>query len=68
MSADRKDGKGYAPAGEPRLTVSQYQSMGLFFKQLMDSPLKWAIIAAGIGAVIEGLHVLWLAARYLGRF
>jgi hypothetical protein len=69
MSAEKRDGKGYAAAGQPpRLTLSEYQEIGQFFKQLIDSPLRWAIIAAGVGAIVEGLHVFWLAVRYLGHF
>jgi hypothetical protein len=51
------------------MTIDDVQQLGRFFKDLIDSSsLKWWIIAAGLGAVIEALHVLWLAARYILKF
>lgn len=51
------------------MTVEEFQQLGHFFKELIDSSaLMWWIIAAGVGAVIEALHVLWLAARFLLKF
>ena len=58
----------YTPA-PTRMTIDDVQQLGRFFKDLIDSSsLKWWIIAAGLGAVIEALHVLWLAARYILKF
>ncbi len=48
------------------MTAAEFQDLGNFFQKLNDSKtLKWWAIAAGIGAVLDGLHVLWLAFRYL---
>ena len=45
-------------------TLADFQG----FKELIEaSPLKWWVIAAGIGGALDGLHVLWLAARFLYR-
>jgi hypothetical protein len=46
-----------------------YKDLGSHLKKLLEeSGLKFWIIAAGIGAIIEGLHVLWLAARFYFKF
>jgi hypothetical protein len=70
MSAKKK-GKGFeAPGDTARLTAAEFQELGFFFKRLLENKYlaPW-VIAAGIGAILEGLHVLWLAARYLlGRY
>jgi len=60
-----KRGGGYTPA--PRMTADEFQRLGLFFKELLaDSPaIKWSIIAAGVGGLLEALHIAWLAARFL---
>jgi len=65
MSANPVPNKGsYSPARPSRFTLKDLQD----FKQLIEaSPLKWFVIAAGIGGALEGLHVLWLAARFLYR-
>jgi hypothetical protein len=69
MSANKRDGGGFNPSGPPRLTAEEFQSIALFFKQFLESTtLKWWIIAAGIGGALEGLHILWLAIRYLAKF
>ena len=66
MSANRKGGQGFSPS----FTFSQFEQMAEFFKQLLaENPLvKASIIAAGIGGALEGLHILWLALRYLAKF
>jgi hypothetical protein len=60
-------GRPYTPA---RLTTQEFQELGTFFKQLLaENPfLKASIIAAGIGGALEGLHILWLALRFVARF
>jgi hypothetical protein len=49
------------------MTADEFQRLGLFFKELLaDSPaIKWSIIAAGVGGLLEALHIAWLAARFL---
>ncbi len=44
--------------------------MAEFFKKLLaDNPLvRWSIIAAGIGGLLEALRIVWLAIRYLAKF
>jgi hypothetical protein len=55
----------YTPA---RMTVSEFEQFAEVIKKLVnDSGLKWWIIAAGIGAIAETLHILWLAASYLAK-
>jgi hypothetical protein len=69
MSPSKKEGLGYSPATEPRLTPGEYQDMAMFFKQFLEgSPLRKWIILAGVGAGIEVLHIIWLAIRYLLKF
>jgi hypothetical protein len=53
-----------------KLTFSQYKEMALFFRDfLADKPvIKWSIILAGLGGLLDGLHVVWLALRYVFRF
>ncbi len=65
MSADNLiEKKGYSPAKPSKFTLADFQG----FKELIEaSPLKWWVIAAGIGGALDGLHVLWLAARFLYR-
>jgi hypothetical protein len=54
----------YSPAKPSKFTLADLQG----FKELIEaSPLKWWVIAAGIGGGLEGLHILWLAARFLYR-
>jgi len=66
MSPGERKNAGYSPA---RLSVSEIDSLLNIFNQLKDSTtIKWAIYAAGIGAVAETLHILWLAARYVFKF
>jgi hypothetical protein len=63
---DTKIKKGYRPAKPPRLTPAEFQDLGHLFQKLSDSkPLRAWIVAAGIGAILEGVHVVWLAGRFL---
>jgi hypothetical protein len=69
-----------APPKEPTMTASQYQSQQLFFREQVqsfkelfeDSTLAKWIVMAGISglvaAVLEALHMIWLAARYVWKF
>ena len=52
------------------MTAQEFQELGTFFKQLIaENPLiKASVIAAGIGGALEGLHILWLALRFVARF
>jgi hypothetical protein len=46
-----------------------YKDLGTHLKKLLEETgLRFWIIAAGAGAIIEGLHILWLAARFCFRF
>jgi hypothetical protein len=66
MSAndDAQKGTAYSPARVSKFTLQDFQQ----FKQMLEeSPLKWWIIAAGIGGALEGLHVLWLFILFLLR-
>lgn len=57
----------YSPA--PRLSAVELGEFAEIFKKLVnDSGLKWWIIAAGIGAIIDAMHTLWLAARWAFKF
>jgi hypothetical protein len=61
-----KRGSGYTPA---RMTVSEFEQFADLVKKLVnDSGLKWWIIAAGVGALFEAGHIIWLAARYFLKF
>lgn len=64
-----KGSGGFDPA-PARLTPEEFQSLGLFFKGLLnENPLiKASIIAAGVAGVLESLHIAWLAARYIWKF
>lgn len=66
MSDEKKVGRGPAPS----YSFSQFKKMMEFARELLsDSPLvKYSILAAGVGGALEGLRILWLAARYLLRF
>lgn len=69
-----KNNRGYTPADPPpqppaRLTIEELQTLGAFFKKLLDdSKLTWAIYAAGFAAVLEILHIIWLGFRFAFRF
>ena len=65
--ANKKKGKGFEAADDSkRLTAAEFQELGFFFKQLLENRYlaPW-VIAAGVGAILEGLHIVWLAFRYL---
>jgi len=62
----RKRRTPYSPTS---LSIDDFQKISEIFKAWIDSSnLKWWIIAAGVGAVLEALHIIWLAARYIIRF
>jgi hypothetical protein len=52
------------------MSIDDVERIGTFFKRLLaDSPaIKWSIIAAGIAGVLESIHILWLALRYIKGF
>ena len=66
MSADKKGGGGFNPS----YTLSQFQILSEFFKKFLaeNRLIKASIIAAGLGAVLEVLHIAWLALRFLLKF
>lgn len=68
MSPNDKVGGAFSPSA--KLTFGQFQEMALFFRDfLADKPvIKWSIIFAGIGGLLDGLHIAWLALRYVFRF
>jgi len=46
-----------------------YKDLGTHLKKLLEeSGLRFWIVAAGAGAILEGLHILWLAARFWFKF
>jgi hypothetical protein len=53
----------YEPAPAPSTaTFAEFQDLGRFFTELVESShLKWWIILAGIGGLLEAAHVVWLA-------
>jgi hypothetical protein len=60
-----KPTRGYRPTvppEPPRLTLDEFAQ---FKKMLEDSTLAKWIIAAGIGAIAETLHIVWLLYCYL---
>jgi hypothetical protein len=65
MSANRRGG-----GVNPSYTIPQFQKLLEFAKELLaESPLvKTAIIMAGVGGLVELLHTVWLAIRYLAKF
>lgn len=70
MSASSPKGGGFGPARLTAQHFQAFQALAFFFKEyLAENPLiKWSIVAAGGGAVIEALHVAWLAIRFIFRF
>jgi hypothetical protein len=56
---------GYNPV--PRLTFKEWQKQANFFKEyLSDNPIvKWSIVAAGVGGLLETVHILWLFGVWL---
>jgi hypothetical protein len=65
-----KNNRSYTPADPPppppaRLTVDEIRG----FKQaLEDSKLAWAIYAAGLAAILDILHIIWLGFRFALKF
>jgi hypothetical protein len=70
LSANKEGEGGYHPARPARLTTDEFERLANVFKDLLaEQPVvKAAIIFAGIGGVIELIHTLWLAIRYLAKF
>ena len=72
MSPRSSNKGGYAPAPprEPAtFTIAEMRELGDYFKSLFeDSPIRWVIYAAGIAAVLDILHITWLAVRFLYYF
>jgi hypothetical protein len=68
MSPNGQAGGSFSPPA--KLTFTQYKEMALFFRDfLADKPLiKWSIILAGVGGLLDGMHVIWSAIRYIFRF
>jgi hypothetical protein len=69
MSApNNQAGGSFSPPA--KLTVDQYKELALFFRDfLADKPvITSSIILAGIGGLLEALHVVWLVLRYVFRF
>lgn len=68
MSPNGQPGGSFSPP--TKFTFNQYKEMALFFRDfLSDKPLiKWSIILAGIGGLLDGLHIIWLGLRYVFRF
>lgn len=61
--------RGYSPTEKPeaptRLTIDEFLRVKKMFE---DSPLAKWIVLAGIGGLVELIHTLWLAARYVWKF
>jgi hypothetical protein len=57
--------RAYRPIETPEPTRLTFDEFAQFKKLFEDSSLAWWIKAAGIGAIVEALHVLWLAYGYL---
>jgi hypothetical protein len=52
-----------------REITEMYQGLSNHLKDLLkDSGLKFWIVAAGLGAIIETLRIGWLAIRFIFRF
>ena len=74
MSSDpagdlQKSGGGFNPVARPRkYSIEEMEAINRFIKGFESPWIKWSIIAAGVAGVAEVLHLLWLAARYLGKF
>jgi hypothetical protein len=54
---------------EEKYTLSQLQDLQDFFFKLSGSKVaKWLAVSAALGAILGGLHILWLALRYILNF
>ena len=52
-----------------KLTLEEFDKFaGIITKLISDSGIRWAIIAAGIGAIFETVHIIWLALRWFLKF
>ena len=66
--------RAYRPTEPPEparvnMTLDELHSMLERFKKLFeDSPLAKWIVLAGVGGLVELVHTLWLAARYMWKF
>lgn len=59
----------YRPPTKTKMTIEDFEQLAGVFKRLVDdSGLKWWIILAGMGALVDILHTIWLAIRYLKGF
>jgi hypothetical protein len=68
MSSKPKATGGFNPA-PATFTIDELERLGAFFQKLIaESKLRWAIVAAGIAAILEIVHLCWLAARFLLKF
>jgi hypothetical protein len=57
------------PAADNNLSISDLERILGIFQRLTNNPLiKWSIYAAGIAALLDIVHLAWLAARYVFRF
>lgn len=66
MSDKSKITSGPSPSA---ITLDDFQRMSEIFKSwIKDEKLKWFIIFAGVGGMVELLHTLWLAARFVFKF
>jgi hypothetical protein len=68
MSPSGKGG-GFNPAPQPKsssIRVDEVERLTKLYKSVFeDQPLiKWSIIAAGFGGLLDGLHVLWLVLKH----
>ncbi len=67
MPERKRRSAGFNPprSEESRYTYSELKSL----KQLLnETGLSFWIIAAGLGAIFEIGHIIWLAIRYVGKF
>jgi hypothetical protein len=69
MSPRAKGTGGYvpAPSREPAsFTIAEMKELGDYFKKLFDdSPIRWAVYAAGAAALLDIVHLAWLAGRFI---
>jgi len=67
MSKTRKNPSSkYEPAEPSQFTIAELQDLQNLFQRIGGSrTVKWLAGAAAGATVLQGLHVLWLAGRYL---